>query len=95
MCGIDTRRALLDSMRVSREEVVDLLSKLIEIPSVSGYEAEIAFYIRELLEGWGVSVRLEEVLPNRYNLIAEIGKGRRVLMPVSYTHLTLPTILLV
>ncbi len=80
MCGIDTRRALLDSMRVSREEVVDLLSKLIEIPSVSGYEAEIAFYIRELLEGWGVSVRLEEVLPNRYNLIAEIGKGRRVLM---------------
>ena len=51
------------------EETKDLLKTLIEIPSVSGSEEELAKYIASVLDEYGVDeVFLQEVKPARYNV---------------------------
>ncbi|MDP0489890.1 MAG: M20 family metallopeptidase [Verrucomicrobiota bacterium JB023] len=58
---------------------VELLQTLVRIPSVNpdgdpdsphSGELEMATYLRDLLQSWGFAIHLEEVLPNRPNLIA-------------------------
>ena len=60
------------------EDVVSLLQALVRIPSINPDgdpgaentgEAEIAVFVRDFLEGIGAQARLEEVLPERPNVI--------------------------
>ncbi len=70
-----------------RDELRELLGKLISIPSPTGEEKKICAEVEKMLKEMGLSVRKEEIGENRYNLIAERGKSRLLLS----THLdTLP-----
>ena len=55
-----------------------LLQRLIQFPTEDppGYEIEMARFLCETLEGWGISAELDEFLPNRANVIGRVkGNG--------------------
>lgn len=60
-----------------RAYCLDLLKKLVAIPSESQNEAAIAHFLYSLLEDMGMKARLQHISGKSYNVIAEI-KGRRV-----------------
>jgi acetylornithine deacetylase len=68
---------------VKQENSVNIFQwtrELIDIPSVTGEEAEVAGFLARLLEGLGYQVSMQEVEPNRANLIATTGKTPRVML---------------
>jgi acetylornithine deacetylase len=79
-----------------REDAVALLRALVEIPSVNPRgraparaagegEAEVAAFVRDWLEGRGVTATVDEVLPGRPNVIAVLpGRGRRAVLLESH-----------
>jgi acetylornithine deacetylase/succinyl-diaminopimelate desuccinylase family protein len=64
---------------IDPHEVTDLASALIRIPTVPSVyppgEAEAVGYLAHLLDREGIAYHIEEVLPSRPNLIAEMGDG--------------------
>ncbi|QGP93113.1 Acetylornithine deacetylase [Neomoorella glycerini] len=54
---------------ISREQVVELTSKLIAIPSVNGEEGCLGEYLRELFQILGLQVVTQEVAPGRFNVL--------------------------
>jgi len=64
-----------DSVEV---DVCALTRSLVDIPSVSGDEGEIAAFLASYLERRGYRVELQEAAPGRSNLIARTGNGSRV-----------------
>lgn len=68
---------------LSRDRILDLIQELVRIPSVnptleperSDGEAAIAEFARAWLEQAGVDAWLEEVAPERPNVVARVGKG--------------------
>jgi len=60
---------------IRESEIVELLKKLIKIPSVSGEEGEIAEFLASYLRKIGMDVGLQEVGSSRSNVIAKI-KGK-------------------
>lgn len=80
--GDDAREAMAASRqelgRVGHEDaldVVNLASRLIAIPSVSGHEHGITDYVARLLSARGWRVTLQEVSGGRSNLWATRGQG--------------------
>lgn len=72
-------------------DVVGLARALIDIPSVSGEEAQLAGFLRGYLADLGYRVELVDALPGRPNLIATTGAPPRI---VFATHLdTVPPFL--
>lgn len=77
LSGIMRRDAL------SRESVVELLEQLVRIPSVNPTiapdegtgERAIAQFARDWLRAHGVNAWLDEVAPDRFNAVAETGRG--------------------
>ena len=66
-----------------REEMVDITCDLVEIPSATGEEREIADYVAHRFGQLGMDVELQEVEPGRYNVIARLkgrGRGRSLLL---------------
>lgn len=63
-----------------RERVLELLKKLVSIPSVSGQEAAIAETVEELLYGSGLSVRRQPVEALAFNILGSRGKGGPLLL---------------
>ncbi|MBN1170112.1 M20/M25/M40 family metallo-hydrolase [Candidatus Micrarchaeota archaeon] len=61
-------------------EPIELLSKIVSIDSVFPGEAELAHFLAAQLEGAGFAVELQEFQPGRYNVLAEKGEGRPVLL---------------
>jgi acetylornithine deacetylase len=69
---------------ISRPETLSLLCDLIRIPSVNPQlapeertnESAIADFARQWFESHGIRARLDEVAPNRPNVVAEVGSGR-------------------
>jgi acetylornithine deacetylase len=69
---------------ISRSETLPLLRDLIRIPSVNPQlapeertnESAIADFARQWFESHGIRARLDEVAPNRPNMVAEVGSGR-------------------
>jgi acetylornithine deacetylase len=56
----------------------ELTKKLIEIPSVSGDEEAVGFYLRDYLESLGWTVELQAVSANQNNVIAYLNETPRV-----------------
>lgn len=66
----------LDPIRLARE--------LIDIPSITGEERNVAVFVTDLLTQMGLSVRSQEVASSRFNVIAVTEKKPRVIL---CTHL--------
>ena len=59
--------------RIKEEEITNLAQELIKIPSdETAGEKEVCEYLESFLKSLGMKVRLQEVLPNRPNIIAEV-----------------------
>jgi aspartate kinase len=70
-------------VRAARD-VVDLAARLIDIPSVSGNEGELARFLAGYLDELGYSAELTEAAPGRPNLLATTDAPPRVVL---CTHL--------
>lgn len=57
---------------------VELTRKLIDIPSITGEEHEVARFLANHLEELGYKVELQEVEPRRHNIIAGLRKNFRI-----------------
>lgn len=57
-------------MKADTDLLLDLLGRLVAVPSMDGQEAGVARIVRQFAAGMGMTVRLEEVLPERANVIA-------------------------
>ena len=62
--------------KIKEEDITNLAQKLIRIPSdeIAG-EQEVCEYLSDILKSLGMKVRLQEVLPKRPNIIAEVFGG--------------------
>ena len=62
--------------KIKEEDITNLAQKLIRIPSdeIAG-EQEVCEYLSDILKSLGMKVRLQEVLPKRPNIIAEVLGG--------------------
>lgn len=60
--------------------VIELTRKLIDIPSVTGDEAEVGRFLASHLESLGYKVEMQEVLANRFNVIATTGAPPRIVL---------------
>ena len=62
--------------KIKEEDITNLAQKLIRIPSdeIVG-EQEVCEYLSDILKSLGMKVRLQEVLPKRPNIIAEVLGG--------------------
>jgi acetylornithine deacetylase len=58
--------------------LIELTRRLIDIPSITGEEAEVVRFLASRLEELGYNVELQEVEPGRANLIATTGRPPRV-----------------
>lgn len=57
-----------------------LLEQLVAIPSVSGHEARASDFVAERLAAAAFSVTIQPVAENRYNVLAQKGTGRPLLL---------------
>ncbi len=62
--------------KIKEEDITNLAQELIRIPSdeITG-EQEVCEYLSDILKSLGMKVRLQEVLPKRPNIIAEVLGG--------------------
>jgi acetylornithine deacetylase len=60
--------------------LIEFTRRLIDIPSVSGDEREVAGFLAAHLEGLGYQVEMQEVMAGRANLIATTRKPPRVVL---------------
>ena len=67
-------------MLFSVDRVAGLLSRLVEFPSVSGFEAGVCDFLSEYLNGIGVGVERQEVYKTGYNVVVRLGRGGRVML---------------
>lgn len=58
----------------------ELTKTLIDIPSVSGDEEAVGFFLRDYLENLGWTVELQAVSPNQNNVIAYLNSTPRVFL---------------
>src|SRR5205085_8573698 len=65
-------------------DLIKLTRQLIDIPSVSGDEAQVARFLAVYLEGLNYRVEMQEVATNRANLIATTNAPPRIVLS---THL--------
>lgn len=59
--------------KVSKDNVISVLKKLVSIPSMTGMEREIGEYIFNTLSDWGISAKKSWVDKKRFNIVARIG----------------------
>ena len=60
------------------EEKVQILSDIIEMKTVNENEIEVANYLKELFEEYGIDSKIIPVTDTRVNLMAEIGSGHPI-----------------
>jgi acetylornithine deacetylase len=60
--------------------LLDLTKKLMEIPSISGDEKAVGFFLRDYLESLGWTVELQAVSENQNNVIAYLNDSPRVFL---------------
>ena len=58
--------------------IFELTTSLMSIPSVSGEEEAVGFYLRDYLKSLGWTVELQPVSPNQNNVIAYLNETPRV-----------------
>lgn len=61
--------------KIDRDRVVELTRQLVDIPSPTGHEAEVARFLVDHMRGFGLKAELQEISEGRYNAIGTL-KGR-------------------
>lgn len=75
MALTDIQRALLEA--IDEPTLVDLLASLVNIPSPTGHEANVANYVAEHARQRGIHARVQPFAENRANVILSVaGRGR-------------------
>ena len=67
---------------IQRERVVELTRALVDIPSPTGHESEVAKFLVDYMQGFGLEAHLQEISDGRYNAIGEMrgtGGGLKLL----------------
>lgn len=74
------------------QEILDLLAQMVSKPSVDGAEASISDFLTEYVGSMGMTVRQEEVLPDRKNVVAEyvFGSGGKTVLLNSHMDVVDP-----
>ena len=64
----------------SNDERVKILSDIVEIQSVNEKELDVAHYLQDLFNKYGIQTKIEKLEGEntRANLVAEIGNGKPV-----------------
>lgn len=79
----DERRRVLDALDKDLEsELIDFACDVVNIPSPTGREAEMAFYLMERFDSLGMKPRLQEVEAERNNVVGRLkgtGGGQSLL----------------
>jgi acetylornithine deacetylase/succinyl-diaminopimelate desuccinylase-like protein len=60
--------------------VNELTRTLIDIPSVTGDEKQVGLFLKSLLDSLGYAVEMQEVVEERFNVIATTGSAPRVVL---------------
>ena len=71
------------------KEAIEVLKRIISIPSFSGEEGQVADVITGILQKYRFDVHRQG--NNVWSRSPEFDAAKPTLLPVSYTHLTLPT----
>lgn len=69
---------------------IDILKKLVAIPSVNEHELDVANYLAELLAQYEIEAQVVPVGKSRANLIAEIGTGKPVIAATGHMDVVAP-----
>lgn len=69
------------------QEILEMLSQLVKIPSMDGQEAGVTELVEKYLKEIGMEVSRQEVLPNRENVIGKISFGNGGKTVVLNTHM--------
>lgn len=72
--------AVAPEVRYGEMNLLELTKSLMNIPSVSGDEEAIGFYLRDYLESLGWTVELQAVSENQNNVIAYLNETPRVFL---------------
>jgi acetylornithine deacetylase/succinyl-diaminopimelate desuccinylase-like protein len=67
---------------IQQDRVVDLTRALVDIPSPTGHEAEVARFLVDYMKAFGLNASLQEISEGRYNAIGELrgtGGGLKLL----------------
>ena len=67
---------------IRRDRLVQLTRELVDIPSPTGHEANVARFLVDHMDGIGLKAHLQEISEGRYNAIGELrgtGSGLRLL----------------
>ena len=78
--GEDDKSKILAN--IDRDRVVDLTRALIDIPSPTGHEADVATFLVNYMEEMGLRAELQEISEGRYNAIGTLhgtGSGLKLL----------------
>jgi len=74
---------------IEKKDAVKILSDMVSIPSYDS-EKYVVEYLIQRMEKLGIKYKLTEVAPERHNLIAEIGEGKKSLILNSHTDTVSP-----
>ena len=75
MALTDTQRALVEA--IDEAALVDLLASLVNIPSPTGNEADVATYIARYASERGIHAKVQPIAANRANVLLSVaGKGQ-------------------
>ena len=66
--------------------VFELTKSLMNIPSVSGDEEAVGFFLRDYLKSYGWTVELQEAEPKRNNVIAYLERNAARFSLDTYGH---------
>lgn len=62
--------------RISRDRLVELTRALVDIPSPTGHEADVATYLVDYMKQVGLRAFVQEISPGRYNAVGTLpGRG--------------------
>ena len=67
---------------IRQDRVVELTRALVDIPSPTGHEAEVARFLVDYMKSFGLNASLQEISEGRYNAIGELrgtGGGLKLL----------------
>ena len=69
------------------QKVVEFAQAIIRLPSVTGEEGALGRHLGHALEAFGLQVELEEVAPNRYNVLATLAGEQSELGLLFHSHM--------
>jgi len=75
----------LKEIEVDLKELERILIRLIRIPTINANETKIAEYVKHYLELEGINAEIIESAPDRGNLVAQLGRGKRTIIFVSHS----------